>query len=47
MRVLKHNGDQHHAVGVQPDVFVTKTVKGVQEGRDEFLEKALEIIAEK
>lgn len=47
MRVLQHNGDQHHAVGVQPDVFVEKTIEGVQQGRDEFLEKALEIIGEK
>ncbi|MDC7996649.1 S41 family peptidase [Gilvibacter sediminis] len=47
MRVLKHNGDQHHAVGVQPDVFVTRTVQGIQAGRDEFMDKAMEIIGEK
>lgn len=44
MKVTKHNGDQHHAIGVLPDVPVTKTVQAVKQGRDEFLEKALEII---
>ncbi|MFC6996354.1 S41 family peptidase [Rufibacter roseus] len=43
MKVLKHDGSQHHGVGIIPDVLVEKTIKGVREGRDEFLEKALEI----
>jgi C-terminal processing protease CtpA/Prc len=30
-------------VGVVPDVPVERTIKGVREGRDEYLEKALEI----
>ncbi|MEL6305465.1 MAG: S41 family peptidase [Bacteroidota bacterium] len=44
MKVLKHNGAQHHAVGVIPDVMLSKTIEGVRAGRDEFLEKALELV---
>lgn len=43
MKVTKHDGSQHHGVGIIPNVYVTKTIKGVKEGRDEFLEKAIEI----
>jgi hypothetical protein len=43
MKVLKHNGSQHHGIGIVPDIFVSKTIKGVKEGRDEFLEKAIEL----
>lgn len=43
MKVVKHDGSQHHNVGIKPDIYVEKTIKGVSEGRDEFLEKALEI----
>jgi C-terminal processing protease CtpA/Prc len=43
MRVLKHDGSQHHGVGIIPDVPVQRTIKGVKAGRDEFLEKAIEI----
>ncbi len=47
MKVLKHDGSQHHGVGIIPDVLVNKTIKGVKEGRDEFLEKAIEIAKRK
>ncbi len=43
MKVLKHNGTQHHGIGILPDVYVTKTIQGIKEGRDEFLEKAIEM----
>jgi len=43
MKVLKHNGSQHHAIGIKPDIYVSKTIEGIKEGRDEFLEKAIEI----
>ncbi len=43
MKVLKQNGSQHHGIGILPDIYVEKTIKGVKEGRDEFLEKAIEI----
>ncbi len=44
MRVVKHDGSQHHGVGIIPHVRVERTIKGVRAGRDEFLEKAVEII---
>ena len=44
MRVVKHDGSQHHLIGIQPTIPVQRTVQGVINGRDEFLEKALEII---
>jgi len=43
MRVVKHDGSQQHGVGIIPHVLVERTIKGIREGRDEFLEKALEI----
>ncbi|QEC51744.1 C-terminal processing protease CtpA/Prc [Anseongella ginsenosidimutans] len=43
MKVFKHDGSRHHGVGIIPDVYVEKTIAGVREGRDEFLEKAIEI----
>lgn len=44
MKVVKHDGSQHHTIGVLPTVPYTRTIKGVIDGRDELLEKALEII---
>ncbi|GAB3202949.1 C-terminal processing protease CtpA/Prc [Pontibacter aydingkolensis] len=43
MKVQKHDGSQHHGVGILPNVYVEKTIQGMREGRDEFLEKAMEI----
>jgi len=44
MKVVKHDGSQHHGIGILPDVMVNKTIKGIREDRDEFLEKAIEIM---
>ncbi|MCE5172819.1 S41 family peptidase [Paenibacillus profundus] len=44
MRVLKHDGSQHHLVGIKPTVPVERTIKEVREGRDVYIEKAIEII---
>jgi C-terminal processing protease CtpA/Prc len=44
MRVVKHDGSQHHLVGVQPTVPARRTLQGVQEGRDELIEAALDVI---
>ena len=43
MRVVKHDGSPHHGVGIIPHVRAERTIKGVKAGRDEFLEKAIEI----
>lgn len=47
MRVLKHDGSQFHGVGIIPHVRMERTIKGIRQGRDEFLEKALEIAERK
>lgn len=44
MRVIKHDGSQHHLLGIQPDVPIEPTIAGIRSGRDEVLEKALEVI---
>lgn len=43
MRVLKHDGSQHHLVGIAPHVMVEPTIAGIRAGRDEVLERALEV----
>ena len=44
MQVLKHDGSQHHMIGILPTVPVAPTIAGVREGRDEDLETAIAII---
>ncbi|MBL8174010.1 MAG: hypothetical protein JNK48_05030 [Bryobacterales bacterium] len=44
MKVLKHDGSQHHGVGVVPTVKATRTRQGVADGRDEVLEKGVEVL---
>jgi C-terminal processing protease CtpA/Prc len=46
MKVLKHDGSQHHGVGIQPTVPVSRTIKGVREKRDEQLERAVSIVSQ-
>lgn len=43
MKVLKHDESQHHLIGFVPDYPVERTLQGIKEGKDETLEKALEI----
>lgn len=44
MKVLKHDGSQHHLIGIQPTVVVKRTIQGIIEGKDEVFEKALSLI---
>ncbi|MGY5848492.1 S41 family peptidase [Salegentibacter sp. HM20] len=44
MKVVKHDGSQLHAIGITPDIYVSKTIEGITAGKDEFLEKAVEVI---
>jgi C-terminal processing protease CtpA/Prc len=44
MKVIKHDGSQHHGVGILPNIYVNKTIEGIKAGKDEFLEKAIEFI---
>jgi hypothetical protein len=45
--VLKHDGSQLHLIGFRPDYPVSRTIKAIKEGRDEYFEKALEILNRK
>lgn len=42
-RVLKHDGSPYNGVGVKPTVPV-ETLKGIAAGRDEVVERAMEIV---
>jgi C-terminal processing protease CtpA/Prc len=44
MKVVKHDGSRHHTIGILPTVPCRRTIAGVAAGRDELLEKALEVI---
>jgi hypothetical protein len=44
MKVVKHDGSQHHTIGILPTVPCRRTAAGAAAGRDEQLEKALEIV---
>jgi C-terminal processing protease CtpA/Prc len=45
MRVTKPDGRRFHGVGIQPTVRAVPTLRGVIEGRDEVLEKAVEVVS--
>lgn len=45
MQVLKHDGSRLHGVGIPPTVPASRTLKGVAAGRDELLEKAVEVVS--
>jgi hypothetical protein len=44
-KVLKHDGSRLHGVGVLPTVPVARTRAGVAAGRDELLDRAIEIVS--
>lgn len=41
LKVVKHNGSQHHGIGIIPNIDVEQTIKAITEGRDEILERAI------
>lgn len=43
-RVLNPDGSEFQGVGIVPDVYVEPTVEGVRAGRDEVLERAVEVL---
>jgi C-terminal processing protease CtpA/Prc len=47
MKVLKQDGSRHHGVGILPTVPVARTLRGVAEGRDEQLDRAVELVSAK
>jgi C-terminal processing protease CtpA/Prc len=46
MKVLKHDGSQHHGVGILPTIPMTRTRAGIAAGRDELLERAIQVVSE-
>jgi C-terminal processing protease CtpA/Prc len=45
MRVTRHDGQSaFHLIGVQPDIPVVPTIAGLKEGKDEVLDRAVEIV---
>jgi C-terminal processing protease CtpA/Prc len=38
------DGTETQRVGIVPDIIIKPTIKGIKEGKDEVLEKAIEII---
>jgi C-terminal processing protease CtpA/Prc len=44
MKVLKHDGSQHHGIGILPTVPASRTRKGVGEGKDEILLCGLAVV---
>jgi len=44
MKVLKHDGSQHHGIGIIPTIPVTRTRKGIAGEKDEILERAIAVV---
>jgi hypothetical protein len=44
MKVLRQDSTQHHLIGFRPDYPVKRTIKAIKENRNEYLEKAMEIL---
>ncbi|RAJ88168.1 C-terminal processing protease CtpA/Prc [Chitinophaga dinghuensis] len=47
MLVKNHDGSKHHLRGIVPNVAVTPTLAGLAAGKDEILEKALQLATQK
>ena len=44
MKVLKHDGSQHHGIGIKPTIPVARTRAGVHAGHDEVLERGIRAV---
>ena len=47
MLVQKRDGTPHHGVGILPPVPVSPTVAGIRAGRDEVLERAIDLVKQR
>jgi C-terminal processing protease CtpA/Prc len=47
MKVLKHDGSQHHGIGILPTVPASRTRQGAAENKDEVLLRGLEVVKSK
>lgn len=44
--IFHPNGDPTQRIGIKPDIYMDPSIQGIRDGRDEYLEKAIEIIKE-
>ncbi len=44
MLVRKHDESPHHLIGIHPNFETKRTLRGVREGKDELLEKAISLL---
>ncbi|WP_316815343.1 S41 family peptidase [Pedobacter nyackensis] len=44
MKVKQQDGSLLQSIGIQPDVMITESINAVKEGKDEYMEKALELL---
>ena len=47
MDIRKKDGSPHLGVGIKPTVPVSRTLAGVIAGRDELLEKGIEVVSQR
>jgi hypothetical protein len=45
-RTLKHDGSPFHGIGVRPTVPASRTLKGIAAGRDEVVERAVDLVGD-
>lgn len=43
MEMVKLDGSQLHGIGILPDIYANKTINGIMQGRDDILERAIEL----
>lgn len=43
-KVLKHDGTQHHLIGIKPSFIVERTIEAVKQGKDEYILESLALI---
>jgi hypothetical protein len=44
LKVKNPDGSQFHTIGVKPDIYVEETLEDIKQGKDPFIEKAIEIL---
>lgn len=44
MNVKNPDGSQFFTKGVQPDIYIDYTIEGIKQGKDPFIEKAVEVL---
>ena len=47
MEVLNHDNSKFHGVGIRPDVYVSRTIKGVKAGKDEILDYSIDYLQQR